>query len=505
VSARRALRLGALALSVAAGCAEPAAPQQADAPICAPLALRGPPEASGIVLVVSDTLRRDRVGVHGGTTTPAFDTFAREHLLFTRASSQAPWTKPSVATLFTGLLPARHGVLEDPRLPGRRTASGAREADVLPASLTTLAEVLRGAGFRTAGFVSNPWMGRAFGFAQGFDVYDDSFAHFDAAGTLVTQRGLEWLAEVPPGERFFLYLHYIDAHHPYGALTPEEVYAASPRLQADMRPVPPQALEALADLRTPEQSRLLLATGARPSLALLETAYDRGVVEFDRAFGALLAGLRARADWPHTALIATSDHGEAFYERGYGNHARALHEDELAIPLALRLPGVTATPGVSSCDVGLLDLLPTLCDAQGLACPASDGRSLFAAEAPEGPRTLLAEGVPGLPAHRAARSGRFKLIYQPSGPLGPDLARDGERGRTRPFSLYDLELDPGERRDLLAESPRPPEAEAAFERLRDALEQAAGAAALAPPERAPIDAETEQRLEALGYLDPEDS
>ncbi len=504
MSVRRAL-WGTLALSIAAACADPAAHDAAAARVCAPLVLRGSPEASGLVLVVSDTLRRDRVGVHGGPTTPAFDAFAREHLLFARASSQAPWTKPSVATLFTGLLPARHGVLEDPRLAGRRDASGAREADAVPASLTTLAELLRGAGFRSAAFVSNPWMGRGFGFAQGFDVYDDSFAHFDAPGALVTQRGLDWLAEVPPGERFFLYLHYIDAHHPYGALTPEEVYAASPRLQADARPVPPLALEALVDLRTPEQSRLLLATGARPSLALLEMAYDRGVADFDRAFGDLLTGLRARADWPRTALIATSDHGEAFYERGYGNHARALYEDELAIPLALRLPGITAERGVSSCDVGLVDLLPTLCDAQGLECPEADGRSLFDAETPERPRTLLAEGVPGLPAHRAVRSGRFKLIHQPAGPLGAGLVRDTERGRSHPFSLYDLELDPGERRDLLAETPRPAAVEAAFESLRAALERAAAGPALALPERAPIDVETERRLESLGYLDPEDS
>jgi arylsulfatase A-like enzyme len=345
-------------------------------------------------------------------------------------------------------------------------------------------------------------MGHAFGFAQGFDVYDNSFARFDVPGALVTQRALEWLAEVPPGERFFLYLHYIDAHHPYGTLTPEEVYAASPRLQADARPVPPLALEALADLRTPEQSRLLLATGARPSIALLELAYDRGVGEFDRTFGDLLTGLRARADWPRTALIATSDHGEAFYERGYGNHARALYDDELAIPLALRLPGVSAERGVSSCDVGLVDLLPTLCSAQALACPEVDGRSLFDAESP---RALLAEGVPGLPAHRAARSGRFKLIYQPAGPLGADLARDTERGRTHPYSLYDLEADPGERHDLLAQTPLPAQAQAAFERLRDELERAAGTAALTPIERAPIDAETERRLESLGYLEPEGS
>jgi arylsulfatase A-like enzyme len=458
--------------------------------------------ATGVVLVVADTLRRDGVGIHGGAGTPAFDGFARQHLLFERASSQAPWTKPSIATLFTGLVPSRHGVLDDPRLPGRASATAPREADALPGALDTLAERFQRAGFRTAAFVSNPWMGEAFGYAQGFDVYDDSFAHFDAAGARVTQRGLEWLTQVAPGERFFLYVHYIDPHAPYGALSPEEVYVERARLDADARRVPPLALEALADLRTPELWRLLLATGAQPTLGLLELAYERGVEDFDAAFGALLEGLRARGDWARTAVIATSDHGEAFYQRGYGNHARALHDDELAVPLAARLPGVTPARGRIDCQVGLVDLMPTLCDAQGLGCDAGDGRSLLANGADaRPPRTLLAEGVPGLPTHRAARSGRFKLIYEPEGPLGPNLTRDTERGRAHAYSLYDLDADPAEQRDLL-DAPAPDaEAQQAFGALRAALEQAAAATVAAPPERAPLDPDTARRLEALGYLD----
>lgn len=497
----RAARVLALAAAAALACAEPA--DRPDAVTACQRLVRGEaPPASGLVLVVSDTMRRDRVGVYGGPPTPAFDGFAREHLLFRHASSQAPWTKPSVATLFTGLLPSHHGVLEDPRLPGRQAVSGVREADALPASLDTLAERLRSAGYRTAAFVSNPWMGPTFGFAQGFDVYDDAFARFDAHGDQVTRRALAWLAGVAAGERYFLYVHYIDAHHPYGSLTPEEVYVERTRLDADRRPVPPLAMEALTDLRTPEQQRLLQATGVRPSLALLELAYARGIRQFDEAFGALLEGLRARSDWPRTALVVTADHGEAFYDRGYGNHARALHEDELAVPLAMRLPGVSPERGEEGCDVGLVDLLPTLCDALGLSCPAGDGHSLFAAPRPgEAARTLLAEGVPGLPAHRAIRSGRFKLIYEPEGPLGPDLVRDAERGRTHPWSLYDLDADPDERRDLLDASPRPDEVEREFESLRAGIDRAAATPAPVAPERAPLDATTERRLEALGYLD----
>jgi len=261
--------------------------------------------------------------------------------------------------------------------------------------------------------------------------------------------------------------------------------------------VTPFAREALADLRTPEDSRLLLVTGAPPKVALLELAYERGVRDFDQVLGELLTGLRARADWPRTAMVVTADHGEAFFERGYGNHARALFENELAIPLAARLPGVEPERGDSACQVGLVDLLPTLCDALELDCPAGDGQSLFHAD---GARPLVAEGVPGQPAHRAARSGRFKLIYEPAGPLGADLQRDAEKGRTHPYELFDLDADPGEQRDLLAEPEPPADALRAFESLRAALD-ARAATGPAPVERAPLDAESARRLEALGYLD----
>ena len=490
----RGVRLLGLGLAVGLACACAPAGDGAD---CQPLRRGGGEPAASLVIAVGDTVRRDAIGAHGGAATPVFDAFAQEHLLFSRASSQAPRTKPSVATLFTGLLPSRHGVLEDPRLPLRRAGAQGREADALPAALETLAEVLRRDGFRTAAFVSNPWMGSAFGYAQGFEVYDDSFARFDAPGEQVTRGGLEWLATIPEGQPYFLYLHYIDAHPPYGALTPEEVYVARPRLEADTRPVTPFAREALADLRTPEDLRLLLVTGAPPRIALLELAYERGVRDFDRVLGELLAGVRARTDWARTAMIVTADHGEAFFERGYGNHARALFENELAIPLAVRLPGALPERGASGCEVGLVDLLPTLCDALELACPAGDGQSLFRAD---DARALLAEGVPGQPTHRAARSGRFKLIYEPEGPLGPDLTRDAEKGRAHPYALYDLDADPDERRDLLAEPEPPAEALRAFESLRAALEARASAGA-APVERAPLDAESERRLEALGYLD----
>jgi arylsulfatase A-like enzyme len=231
--------------------------ERAAAESCRALHLQAAPARASLVLIVNDTMRRDRVGAYGGPArTPVFDAFAGENLLFRRASTPAPWTKPAVASLFTALYPSQHGVRDDPRLPARNGEAGrVRSADVLGTPLVTLAEVLRDAGFRTAAFVSNPWMGRPFGFDQGFERYEDGFARFDAPGEVVSRAGLDWLAGLGSDERFFLYLHYVDAHQPYGRLSVAEVLSQRERLEADRRALFPEARATRACCSRPQRVR----------------------------------------------------------------------------------------------------------------------------------------------------------------------------------------------------------------------------------------------------------
>ena len=110
----------------------------------------GEPVARSLVIVVADTLRRDRTGIYGGPArTPHFDRFASAHWLFEQAASRAPWTKPAIATLFTSLYPSQHRVASDPQLQGafgKTRSTEVTAADVLSASYRTLAEVFRDAG-----------------------------------------------------------------------------------------------------------------------------------------------------------------------------------------------------------------------------------------------------------------------------------------------------------------------------------------------------------------------
>jgi arylsulfatase A-like enzyme len=461
------------------------APEIAGEPACGELRGRPPREPVPVVVILNDAERRDRAGIYGGhARTPAFDAFARANLLFLRAYSQAPWTRPSVATLFTGLLPSQHGV-------GMEAPSDPPTARALASEVTTLAELLRSAGYQTTAFVSNPWMNRRFGFEQGFDLYYDSFA-WSYPGQAISEAALQWLASAPPDQPFFLYLHFLDSHRPYPALAMEAIEANRERIAADpQRVLSEHAKEELRALVQVEGTDAATAAKVEPNVTLLEMAYERGVEDFDRALGLFLDGFARSWAADRAVVIVTSDHGEAFYQRGYGNHGQGLFDDELAIPLAARLPGISGPPGGVSCQVGLVDLLPTLCGYLGIACPAQlVGRSLID---PDGsaPRFLVAEAVGSQPRHRAIRGERYKLIYEPDHP--PDGAR------ANPYRLYDIVADPEERNDLLASGDA--RSREIAERMRAIL--------LAPPppgpqlteRRVPFEVETEEQLRALGYLE----
>lgn len=469
-------------------------------PPCEAIRVSGRPQDVNVILIVNDTMRRDRLGVYGGSAaTPVFDEFAREHLYFDRAFSNAPWTKPSIATLFTSTYPSQHRLASHPELRARmrnlRNTGVLGEVDVLSDGYTTLAEVLRNAGYRTAGFVVNPWMGKEFGFAQGFEVYDDSFARWDVEGQVVSLAALRWLETLDPGEKFFLYLHYIDSHQPYGVLTDADVQNNTRLLARGTAPRGAEARPMFEWLAHHQQQRLSAESLARlewlgPSVAFFNMVYDRGVEDFDRSLGVFLDGFAAHPAYDRTAVLITSDHGEALFDRGYGNHGLGLQDDEIAIPLAAKLPGARVRDPKVDCTVELIDLLPTLCGYLEIDCPAPlFGRDILHDGAA---RYAVSEGVMLKPRHRAIRNRNYLLLWEPDGPPSQ---------RKREYALFDLVRDPPATRDLLSAKSVTPETQG----IADALAARLGAAI--PPfdapqsELAPLDPALEERLRALGYVD----
>src|SRR5574338_632864 len=153
-----------------------------------------------LVLVVVDTLRADALGLYGAPreNAPHLAALASEGVVFEHVVAPSSWTKTSMASIFTGLDPARHGVR--------------RVDDALPAQLPTLPRMLHDAGYATLGVQTNPWLRSRFRFDDGFDQYD--FRFFDSADA-VNARGLALLDAAGSRKPVFLYLHYMDVHAPY--------------------------------------------------------------------------------------------------------------------------------------------------------------------------------------------------------------------------------------------------------------------------------------------------
>ncbi len=473
-----------------------------DAPTsrCEGISWDGAQRQPNLVVIVNDTMRRDRTGAYGGVAeTPAFDAFANEGLLFQQAYTQAPWTKPAIATLFTGRYPSEHGLATH---PVSERVQGNPVTDVLDPDFVTLAEVLSRAGYRTGAIVSNPWMARGFGFEQGFGSFMDHFSGWGASGEDVTAAALEWIGATRGERPYFLYVHYLDTHQPYPSVSIRELEESYLDLVMDDRPLPGPARRKIRELvRFVKQDEGADDPSGRPggilpTRALLDLAYNQGIEAFDRALGPLLDALADRTS--DTAVVITSDHGEALFERGYWNHGRGLYDDEIAIPLAMNLPGVSRRKEEIDCLVGLVDLMPTLCTYLDADCPQSlSGLSLLSRGDAGFRGTLMSEGVVAEPDHRAVRDADFKLLFEPG-------VRPDRRATRNPYSLYRVGVDPAESVDLLQRE-LSPDAAHAFDRLRQALESGTPTRTPSVAAPRPLDSRLVRRLAELGYLDDTES
>lgn len=481
---------------------------------CQELKLAAPPPDSNIIIFLNDTMRRDVMSAYGGAaSTPKFDRFAGGHLLFQNVSTQAPWTKPSIATLFTSLYPSQHGVASDPvlhemlerhgllrEMREREDATQIIETDRLGDSFETLAEVLSASGFRTAAFTSNPWMAKSFGFGQGFEIYDDSFANWGTTGDDVIAAALGWIESLDPSERYFLYLHTIDSHRPYAMLRKKNLPAMRARFGSEPELESLDAIGITATIRF-DDGRTAPQVGLRPTKGLISAAYEAGIESFDKKLGKFLKAVSKTGGYDRTAIIVTSDHGEALFDRGYGNHGGGLFDDENAIPFAARFPGVIPAQGEIGCLVGLIDVMPSLCEYVGVSCGERvQGWSFFSsgdspdANLPIERRFLVTEGIMFKPRNRSIRNRRFKLIHEPDG------HRPGSSGNGA-WSLYDIAADANEEFDHLSKAQGSRLGEIVLEALRDEVPRAVAIIETPEPERVEMSPEVKARLEALGYAE----
>jgi len=429
-----------------------------------------------IILVVWDTTRADRTSAYGyqKRTTPWLEDFASDGTLFRNAFTPAPWTPPAHASLFTGLLPRNHGLLQG---KGDRVARG----------IPLLAETLRAGGYETVGFTANAFISPVTGLSNGLDRLVP--LHDDVRGIGTVERTLEavqtWLLErrnAPSGgprRPLFLFVNLMDAHLPWRP-TREDLSAVHGASSSD--PALPRALalgqkEALAHLLGIERLDAETLRG-------MGMAYDAAVRKLDRGTGRLMGLLREEGlvEGSFTAVVA--DHGEHLGEHGRLCHQMSLYDEVLRIPMVIRWPGVFEGGRVETAQVRLQDLHPTILEAAGLAPPpgtAKDARSLR--ESPIQGRPLLPafyrpvvyiedarSSYPGVPdaaflpfqitilGHQdpVGTPGARKLLRYVRAPMGGTATLEEE-------DLFDLAADPRETKDLLQDGAL--EERAAAERL----------------------------------------
>lgn len=345
-----------------------------------------------VVVITIDTLRADHLACYGykRIKTPNIDQLAKSGVRFSNAFTAVPITLPSHTALMTGQYPMATGVHD---------FSGNK----LPPGSMTLARVLQSHGYSTAAFIASAALDSRFGLNQGFDTYYDHFnlghsreIHLDEIerrGDKVVDLALKWL-ESHHQKPFFLWVHLYDPHAPYD---PPEPYARLYRTHP----------------------------------------YDGEIAFADAQVGRLFGYLKQQHLYENSLIVLASDHGESLGEHGEKTHGFFIYNATLHVALIVRIPG--DPPRVVQQGVSLVDVMPAVLQALGIARPASvQGQSLLS----------LMLGRPS-----GIDSGQYSENYAPLIHFGWNRLLGIEwRGMeyietTRP-ELYDLKADPDELHNL---------------------------------------------------------
>ena len=297
-----------------------------------------------VVVYLVDTLRADHLPLYGYTrdTAPELSRFAKDAVVFDQAIASSSWTKPSVASLFTSLLPRDHGCVQF--------------YTPLDPVLETLAETMRDHGYATGAVVVNQLvLAKNMHFDQGFSYFAAPRAPQRAAE--VVDAALDFL-DARRGQPTFLFLHTMDAHTPYQPPPPFD-------RQFGPHPEPGRAAAEPSDYRVPND------------LDRIVGQYDGAVAYGDQQFGRLLHGLRERGLYERALVVFLSDHGEEFLDHGGWVHGHTLYDELVRVPLVVKYPERRDAGRRVGGQVQLLDVLPTILKSQGLELPGvAVGRAL---------------------------------------------------------------------------------------------------------------------------------
>lgn len=416
-----------------------------------------------ILVVTIDTLRADHCSTYGYPvpTTPVLTELAGKGMLFRTAYAEAATTAPSHAVLFTG----RHF----------RNLGVYKNGEPLADEFETLAETLSAQGYATAAFVSSFPLRSRFGFAQGFEIFDDEFTPAEASigrqggenahdrrADVTAARAIGWLQARKDSRPLFVWVHFVDPHYPY---------------------------------RSPERFQAKWPANTKSEIR----RYDGEIRFADKHLGKVVDAFGASSARGAPLVVVTSDHGEGLGQHGWMSHGINLYEEAVRVPLVASWPGHFEQGRVADEPVGIVDVVPTILEALALPLPPDlDGRSLLGPLDPDRPIFLQRRSY-------ASREVRGVFV---AGPMTA-IVKGGTKYLETPLEereeLYDLVEDPAELRNLLSGASDagetearslPPPAHALAGELAEWRTRHAGRA-----ENAEVDEESRRALRALGYVD----
>ncbi len=429
-----------------------------------------------VFIYLIDALRPDHLGCYGYPrgTSPNIDAFAREATRYQQALTPVTWTRPSVASMLSGMYPMVHGAIHD--------TDGLAEWPLL------LPEILHQAGYATGCYTTNLQVGEAFGFDQGYDEF--VLRHF-AGARWVNSQAARFLAKFGRHRPAFLFLHTIEPHDPYAA-------------RAESRELFDRGYPGSCD---GSAEGLNAAGRVNPDLSADDIAhlidlYDAEIYDADRAFGEFLQMLKRSGRFEDALLILTADHGEAFAEHDTLSHGRSLNVEEMQVPLIVRFPGGRHSGMEVAERVSLLDVLPTVLAEAGVR-PRLDyalaGRELppLARRPPE-PEPFYAElsqfGGNEIDLAAVIDEDGFKRTVDLSAP-----PRETAAGKS--LGLWDTRRDPREKVDMSADLPaRAAHGEQLIARWLVEKKRRRETAAAGPLPKVELSETMRQQLRDLGYL-----
>ncbi len=290
----------------------------------------GPPN---IYVFLIDTLRQDFLGCYGhpGDVSPAMDAFAKDAVRFRNLMPTSSWTRPSVASLFTGTWANTHGAYSE-------------DTSILP-DTPSLAGSLQELGYMTQCFATNPNCIPECGFDTGMNRFVEIDALTKNPGPDQDRRAVAAAIQAArqlAGRPAYLYIHTMAPHAPYA---------------------PPKAF---LDRSLPERF-----AGTRQQVRVQKDVarYTGEVAFIDALFGEFVQSLREAGLYEDSLIVLLSDHGEQFMEHGEMAHAHSLHREEVRVPLLVKLPGNPGAGASRNALVQMADIAPTLLSLVGAPVP----------------------------------------------------------------------------------------------------------------------------------------